>query len=129
MAYAPETQKAADARELALSDPKHNPNSYKVFDWTKAAEIIKEKQCKEAMAGLDEDWYWTADYIVEDGKAKVKNGCFLASNWATPVLDIEGERVECWFPLMKSERHTYDANGFWPKEALQQSGLEPYVEE
>ncbi len=40
----------------------------KVFDWDKAAKIIKELQPKKASAGLAEDWDCTSMDIFVDGK-------------------------------------------------------------
>jgi len=60
----------------------------KVFDWDKAATMIREYGVKEASAGLSEDWEWTGGKILSDGKPVPRNETytFLASNWATPAI-------------------------------------------
>ena len=37
-----------------------------VFDWHKAAEIIRDKKPSEAEAGLSQDWEWTGGVIYRD---------------------------------------------------------------
>ena len=39
-----------------------------VFDWQKAARIIKERKAKTASAGLQGDWEWTGGKILKDGE-------------------------------------------------------------
>lgn len=55
-----------------------------VFDWEKAAKIIKEKGAKEASAGLRDDWDWTGGDILRDGKPvpEEETHVYLASTWA-----------------------------------------------
>ena len=63
----------------------------KVFDWDKAAKIIKERRPKTASAGLSEDWEWTGGTIYENGKPVKNEYTYLASRWATPILILDGE--------------------------------------
>jgi hypothetical protein len=94
-------------------------NPKKVFDWKKAAEIIKENNIQNAFAGLDEDWSATSDVILSEGKP-VKGYCYLQSSWATPVLIADGDHHECWV-----ENHPeWDVDTIWPDEALQIIGLQ-----
>lgn len=76
-----------------------------VFDWDKAAEIIKDRLLKHpdlyAEAGLQGDWENTAGCIFEDGKPTNGEYMFLASNWAVPTLilawdGIDQEEIECF---------------------------------
>jgi hypothetical protein len=85
--------------------------SYKKFDWIKAANILIERNPKRASAGLIEDWLWTGDKIWDNG---VKEDSFpqLCSSWATPVLLIEGEEIECWVSGTFG-----DEESIWPKAA------------
>lgn len=88
----------------------------RVFDWDKAARIIKERNPDIAEAGLEEDWCWTGGKIWENG-AEVYNGyVYLASTWATPVLEIDGETIPCW--KMESETPGWDADTLWPESAI-----------
>ena len=69
-----------------------------VFDWIRAAEIIKEKGAKTASAGLQGDWEYTGGEIFSEGKPIPEEDTYvyLASTWATPELDIEGEIIPCY---------------------------------
>ncbi len=89
-----------------------------VFDWEKAARIIKERGAKSASAGLSGDWEWTGDDILRDGKPTLEEdtNTYLASTWAIPELEIDGETIECY--RMQSETPGWDSKTFWPKEAL-----------
>jgi hypothetical protein len=69
----------------------------KVFDWNKAAALIRILEIKEAWAGLSEDWAFTGGQIFKDGKPYTEDYTYLASTWATPVLITAlGTVVECW---------------------------------
>jgi hypothetical protein len=75
----------------------------KVFDWDKAVDIILSRNPQHADAGLVEDWSWTAGSIYEYGKPVSKEDYYahLCSTWATPVLRIDDETIECW--IMESQ--------------------------
>lgn len=87
----------------------------KVFDWDKAAKIIKEEQPKLVYAGLAEDWEWTGGLIYKNGKPVKNEYTYLASRWATPVLILDGEEIECYQP---DGYHGWDADTKWPESAL-----------
>jgi hypothetical protein len=89
-----------------------------VFDWLKAANIIKQKKPKQASAGLSGDWEWTGGKIWENGKpiAKKDTYTYLESTWAVPELMIDGKTIECY--EMKHKLPMYDCHTYWPKEAL-----------
>ena len=87
-----------------------------VFDWDKAARIIKQRPTCEASAGLEDDWEWTGGTIYSDGHPIMNPGTYLASTWAVPQLDIDGETIECY--LMESESPGWDEDTVWPESAL-----------
>lgn len=69
----------------------------KEYDFQKAKKIIKdnEKTLLEACLGIQEDWFWTAETVWEDGEF-IKNldeikhiGGIPGSVWATPVIRLE----------------------------------------
>lgn len=93
-------------------------NELNVFDWDKAAEIIKETGAKNASAGLSSDLEWTEDDILTDGKPTNKDDShpYLASTWAIPVLIIDGEEITCF--LEQGETDGWDADTFWPESAI-----------
>jgi hypothetical protein len=86
----------------------------KVFDWDRAAEIIKERKPKVARAGLAGDWGHTGGTIYEDGEIVDDDYTYLASNWATPELEIDGEIIACY--KMESETD-YNSSTKWPNSA------------
>jgi hypothetical protein len=89
-----------------------------VFDWEKAAEIIRERGAKEAEAGLMSDWEYTGGAILSKGKPVKREDTYtyLASTWARPQLLIEGEYIDCW--KYQKDTPKWDAETLWPKEAL-----------
>lgn len=94
-------------------------NGQKVFDWDKAAQIIKEKDIQDAEAGLAEDWTHTNYTIIEGGKPTERDpyscGAYLSSTWATPILMVGDEPIECY--VMESQTE-WDHNTHWPESAL-----------
>ena len=90
----------------------------KVFDWDKAAQIIKDRGAQSASAGLAQDWEWTAGLILKDGNPIPADDTYtyLASTWATPTLRINGENIECY--KMKSETPGWGSDTYWPQSAL-----------
>ena len=87
-----------------------------VFDWDKAARLIRERGAKEASAGLSGDWEWTGGEILVDGKPHHEAYTYLASTWATPELDIDGDRVDCF--RMETEVPGWGSSTKWPESAL-----------
>jgi hypothetical protein len=91
-----------------------------VFDWIKAAEIIRDRRPSSASAGLRGDWEWTGGSIFADGKPipRGETYTYLASIWARPELDIDGDVIECW-RWQHDTQDDWDASTYWPDEALQ----------
>jgi hypothetical protein len=87
-----------------------------VFDWDKAARIIKERKPETAEAGLRGDWEWTGGIIYEDGKPVTDDYTFLSSTWAVPELRVDDEVIECY--RMESEVPGWDSETKWPDSAL-----------
>ncbi len=91
-----------------------NSKIFRSFDWDKAARIISERKPKEAEAGLAEDWDCTSGIIWRDGtiipREETFNDLYLLSNWATPLLVIDGEEVECW-------KDGKGEDAYWPESA------------
>lgn len=91
-------------------------NKTMVFDWYKAATLIRERQPKVARAGLRSDWEWTGGEIYRDGRPVTDAYTFLASYWATPELDIDGEVVDCF--VYAEDTDGWDQHTKWPETAL-----------
>ena len=97
-------------------------NPLKVFDWNKAAELIKERNPQQASAGLAGDWGYTGGEIYSDGKPIPSEDTYtyLASTWATPELDMDGDVVDCY--IMQDavpEGWGGYSDVYWPKSALE----------
>ena len=90
----------------------------KVFDWVKAAELIKAHNPDIAEAGLAEDWYATGGEIFARGEIipEDKTYVYLTSTWATPVLRLDGQEFDCW--KKESELPNYEQESYWPKNAM-----------
>lgn len=102
--------------EILLRGMMNRGREMKVFDWDKAAQIIKNRKPKEAIAGLSEDWFWTAGPIFSNGKPVIHGGAYLASTWATPVLVLDDdEEIPCW--KYQHEVPDWDADTEWPESA------------
>lgn len=69
-----------------------------VFDWDKAANLIRERKPKVAEAGLQGDWEWTGGCIYQDGHIVPIDDTYtyLSSTWATPQLSIDDDTVDCF---------------------------------
>lgn len=89
--------------------------SLMVFDWDKAARLIAERKPKRAAAGLRSDWEYTGGTIFADGSPVHDSYTYLASTWAVPELDIDGDVVECW---RWEEGSGWDSGTKWPASAL-----------
>lgn len=93
----------------------------KVFDWIKAANILKERQPKEAVAGLQNNLEHTSGLIWRDGKPcpKEETYTYLSSSRATPVLFLDEEPgIDCWIDLDFDNPFGWTCSTYWPKEAL-----------
>lgn len=89
----------------------------KVFDWIKAAKLIKESGAKTASAGLSGDWEYTGGNIFEDGKPNREDYTYLASTWAIPELELDDETIDCW--IYQKDSPNWNSDTKWPKEAIE----------
>lgn len=88
-----------------------------VFDWNKAARLIREQKAKTASAGLHSDWEFTGGAILQHGEPVTKAYTYLASTWAAPELVMDdGDAVECW--CYEGDGNTWDEATKWPETAL-----------
>jgi hypothetical protein len=91
-----------------------------VFDWNKAARLIKEENAKIAKAGLRGCWKDTGGTIWYDGSPiNKKDTCertYLRSTWAVPEIEINGVMHECY--IMQDKATEWDAFTYWPESAL-----------
>lgn len=96
----------------------HASNSkIKVFDWNKAAFLIKVQKAKIASAGLEGDWEWTGGTIFNGRPLFADESyTYLASNHATPQIIIDDVEHDCW--CYQSEHPEWDSGTRWPQSAL-----------
>lgn len=87
-----------------------------VFDWDKAAQIIRDTGANYAAAGLRDDWEYTGGTIYKDGQPVKDDYTYLSSVWATPELEVNGEIIPCY--KMAREVPGWDAKTKWPPSAL-----------
>lgn len=88
----------------------------RVFDWDKAATLIRERKPAVAGAGLAGDWEWTGGIIYADGKPVSDGYTYLASTWALPLVNLDGEEIGCW--RWEADAPGWDAHTQWPATAL-----------
>lgn len=91
-------------------------NKIMVFDWDKAAKLIKENNPNVVGAGLESDWEWTGGRIYANGEPYMESYTFLASLWATPEIDLDGDVQPCF--VMREDKPEWNANTKWPQSAL-----------
>ncbi len=89
-------------------------NRVRVFDWDKAARLIGDQKVDYAGAGLQSDWEYTGGVIFNEGVV-TEGGTYLASTWAIPELDLDGEMIDCW--IYADETDGWDAKTIWPESA------------
>ena len=99
-------------RDAALKA--HGPKM-RVFDWEKAARLIVERKPKVVRAGLRGDWVWTGGTIWA-GAPDMDSYTYLASDWARPEIEIDGEAMECW---RDASDVGWVASTKWPDSALE----------
>jgi hypothetical protein len=92
-----------------------------VFDWVKAAKLIKEKNPQEVEAGLKGDWEYTGGTIYENKRIVKDSYTYLSSNWAVPEIKIDGVYMDCFVMEDKTE---WSSETKWPKEPLEILGVE-----
>lgn len=86
-----------------------------VFDWAKAARLIKKHKPQTASAGLCGDWVYTGGEIYKYGEIVTDSYTYLASTWAEPELEMDGEVYDCYIMGNKTK---WDAHTKWPEEAI-----------
>ena len=87
-----------------------------VFDWDKAARLICERKPEYADAFLQLDREWTGGCIFENGGWTRNSYTYLASIWAIPTIDIDGEEIECY--RMQHEVPDWGSDTKWPESAV-----------
>ena len=92
-----------------------------VFDWDKAARLIRKHNPEFASAGLQGEWEFSGGLIYAHGRPTNTSFTHLASTVSVPVLDMDGRVVKCY--KMKHEVPEWGAETKWPKSALDILGV------
>lgn len=116
-----------DSLQAMMMGELNRGNPRKVFDWDAAARMLLEHDARGAAAGLDEDWHYTGGDILADGEPLTGEYTYLASTWATPVLEIDDRRIPCYIEdkdvppewLTGEDGNRIDCSDVkWPRSAL-----------
>ena len=67
---------------------------------------------------MQSDWEWTGGDIYKNGApvAEEDTYTFLASTWATPEIDLDGDVQDCF--VMKDSTENWNSGTYWPDSAL-----------
>lgn len=84
----------------------------KIFDWDKAAKLIRDRRPSIAEAGLAGDWDYTGG-VIYNGRPVHDQYTYLGSMWAIPTLIMDDDEIPCW-----STECEWDQNTKWPDSAL-----------
>lgn len=87
---------------------------YKTIDWEKVMQLISTYKPDYAIIGMKENWNSTAIVIFKDDTILITSHAQEFTNWATPVILIDGDIIECY----KRVDHSYirnNCNSTWPR--------------
>ena len=77
---------------------------YEVHGLGQSTKIVDEHPNAIIRAGLLKDWGNTSGLIYAKGKYYDCAGVYGCSCWATPIVDVDGEEIECWTYEVTEER-------------------------
>ena len=69
---------------------------HKYMDWKRVQQIVSANPDSVIYAGLQEDWNNTSGLIFAKGKFYDGGSFYGSSNWATPIVDVDGCEIECY---------------------------------
>lgn len=94
------------------------PTRERVFDWDRAAGLIREHRPTVARAGLRMHWDTTGGTIYQDGKPVIDDYTYLSSCWFVPEIDLGIAGVfDCW--RYEDETPGWGDDTKWPESALE----------
>lgn len=82
----------------------------KYMDWQKVQQIVNENPNSVIYAGLMEDWNNTSGLIYAKGQY-YDGYVYGCSTWATPIVDVDGEEIECW--TFEKTEETSEKPSWW----------------
>lgn len=94
----------SDSNLDVYTNSRLNPKSLKIFDWIKAAKIIKENNIQNASIGLGVTLDNTI-LILQNGKPiKIAGGVFLSSDYSPVLINNDnGEIMNCFFSINEQD--------------------------
>lgn len=87
----------------------------KYMDWDKVQKLVDKHPNSVIYAGLLEDWGNTSGLIFANGEYYNGGYIYDRSVWATPIVDINGEEIECW--TYNESKEAAGTPGWWGKGA------------
>jgi len=110
------------------NDKNEKSKSVKVFDWIKAARLIKEYHIQNASIGFDHSMEKTFTILKNGNPVKYNDDTIPLFDEAKPILidDDRREIMDCFFVIYNSDninKPSFDSDKMtislrWPKEAL-----------
>lgn len=83
----------------------------KYMDWDKVQKLVDKHPNSVICAGLLEDWGNTSGLIFANGEYYNGRYIYDRSVWATPIVDIDGEEIECW--TYNESKEATGTPGWW----------------
>lgn len=89
-------------------------NKYKVLDIDEVIKYIKIRKDEDITVsiGLLEDWYCTNDIVFTKGRIVPNASPQITSTWATPIFDVNGQKIAAWKYSSKPLRWREDFKRF-----------------
>jgi len=70
------------------------PSERKEYDWDKLQEYLDGGI--QVDVGMKEDWCFTAKGLEQSDIDNKKIAGIGGSDWATPIVEIDGEQIDCY---------------------------------
>lgn len=111
------TKLIVDPFDIFVNGFRHEKNERRVFDWNKAARVLRDRDETTCKACIIEDYNETVGFILVDGRPAIDHPLpYLSSCWGTPCLVFEnGDSMPCWIP--QSESPDWTGYTYWPESA------------
>lgn len=106
-----------DPFDIFVNGLRHEKNERRVFDWNKAAQILRDRKTLTCKACIIEDYDETVGSILIDGEPALDfKFPYLSSCYGTPCIVFEDcDFVPCWIP--QSESPDWTGYTYWPESA------------
>jgi hypothetical protein len=83
--------------ESAREEIKNGQRKVRYYDYAKALKLLRKRKVRNVGMFMDSDRGWTYDNIGVSGlKRKSEIAGINGSVWDIPMIEIDGEEMECW---------------------------------